>query len=43
LCGFARGGRLNVYAPEALSRSDDAAAVDEAVTTPSAARSKPGR
>ena len=43
LCGFARGGRLNVYAPEALSRSDDPASVDEAVTTPSAARSKPGR
>ena len=43
LCGFARAGRLNVYAPEELARSDDLAAVDDAVTTPSAARSKPGR
>jgi FdhD protein len=43
LCGFARAGRLNVYAPEELARSDDLAAVDDAVTTPSAAPSKPGR
>jgi FdhD protein len=43
LCGFARGGRLNVYAPEELSRPDGLAAVDDAMTTPSAARSKPGR
>ena len=43
LCGFARGGRLNVYAPEELSRPDEPAAVDDAMTTPSAARSKPGR
>jgi len=42
LCGFARGGRLNVYAPEDLSRPDGLAAVDDAMTTPSA-RSKPGR
>jgi FdhD protein len=43
LCGFARGGRLNVYAPEELSRPDELAAVDDAMTSPSAARSKPGR
>jgi FdhD protein len=42
LCGFARGGRLNVYAPEELSRPDERA-VDDAMTTPSAARPKPGR
>jgi FdhD protein len=43
LCGFARGGRLNVYAPEELSRPDERAAVDDARTTPAAARSKPER
>jgi FdhD protein len=43
LCGFARGGRLNVYAPEELSRPDESAAVDDAMTTPSTARSKPER
>jgi FdhD protein len=43
LCGFARGGRLNVYAPEELPRYDELAGVDDVVTAPSAASSKPGR
>jgi FdhD protein len=43
LCGFARGGRLNVYAPEELSRPDERAADDDVRTTPAAARSKSER
>jgi hypothetical protein len=43
LCGFARGGRLNVYAPEELSPPDEPATVDDAMTTPAAARAKPER
>ncbi|MGH9229234.1 MAG: formate dehydrogenase accessory sulfurtransferase FdhD [Acidimicrobiales bacterium] len=43
LCGFARGGRLNVYAPEELSRHDEPAAVEDALAAPSAARSTRGR
>jgi FdhD protein len=43
LCGFARGGRLNVYAPEDLSRPDERAAAEDAMTAQSAARSKPER
>jgi FdhD protein len=43
LCGFARRGRLNVYAPEELSRYDERAAGEDVVAAPSAAASKPGR
>jgi FdhD protein len=46
LCGFARGGRLNVYAPEELTRPDEPAAVEGAMagpSAPSAPRPKPGR
>jgi FdhD protein len=43
LCGFVRGGRLNVYAPEELPRYDERAAVAGVVAAPPAARSKPGR
>jgi FdhD protein len=43
LCGFARGGRLNVYAPEELSRHDERRTVENVMAAPSAASSKPGR
>jgi FdhD protein len=43
LCGFARGGRLNVYAPEEPPRPDERAVVEDAIGAPSAASSKPGR
>ena len=42
LCGFARGGRLNVYAPEEISRHEELAAVEDVMTAPSTASSKPG-
>jgi FdhD protein len=43
LCGFARGGRLNVYAPEEPPRPGERAAIGDATAAPSAARSKAGR
>jgi FdhD protein len=44
LCGFARGGRLNVYAPEEPPRPGERAATEGALATPpSVARSKAGR
>jgi FdhD protein len=42
LCGFARGGRLNVYAPEELTRVDEPAATRDAAAARSAARATPG-
>ena len=42
LCGFARGGRLNVYAPEEISRHEELAAVEDVMTAPPTASSKPG-
>jgi FdhD protein len=43
LCGFARSGRLNVYAPEELAQHDGLAAAEDVMVAPSAAGSKPGR
>jgi FdhD protein len=43
LCGFARGGRLNVYAPEKPPRPGERSSIEGARAARSAARSKAGR